>query len=137
MRYIEWEDRYSVSILFIDEHHKTLFYIINDIYDQIKDKPVPDKNLLLKDIKRLIEYAYFHFLSEEKQMLQLNYEGYAAHKAEHDAFANRVKEWKERLENDKLLLYVELTNYLKRWLIDHILDSDKKYTKLFVANGLK
>ncbi len=137
MNYIEWDDRYSVNILFINEHHKTLFYIINDIYDQIKDKPIPDKNLLTKDINRLLEYAYFHFLSEEKQMLQFNYEGYAEHKAEHDAFTAKVKDWKDRIANDKLLLYLEMTNFLKRWLIDHILESDKKYSKLFIANGLK
>ena len=137
MAYIEWDDKYSVGVSYIDEQHKTLFYIINDIYDQVKENVTPNNVLLCKEVKRLKEYTFFHFLSEEKQMQQLNYIGFDEHKAQHQIFIDKVNDWAERLEKNKPVMYMEITGFLKKWLTDHILERDKNYSKHFKDNGLK
>jgi len=81
-------------------------------------------------VVQLAEYTKFHFRSEEQRMLKAHYPEYAEHHAAHERFKARVQEYQERVKQNQVNLgmSVEVANFLKDWLLNHILKEDRKYT---------
>jgi hemerythrin len=135
MAAINWNETLSVKIDSIDLQHKKLIDLINSFYDHINQGSQKDKMLEL--IKALKDYTVFHFSTEEKYMKQTNFPDFKNHKAEHDKFVSTVLNFEERYKNGKLLLTIEITNFIKEWISKHIMGTDKKYTDFFIKNGIK
>lgn len=134
MALLEWKDEFSVAVQSIDNQHKKLFAMINDLYDAMRtgkgSQVAP--NILVK----LVAYAREHFAAEEKLMLQAGYPQYAPHKAEHDKFTAEVARMIQELGAGKLTISVQLLDFLKKWLQAHILTTDKKYSSHLRAAGI-
>jgi hemerythrin len=58
------------------------------------------------------------------------------HKAEHDKLTVKVLEYKKKFENNEILISVELLNFLRDWLTNHIMKTDRKYGNFFKENGM-
>jgi hemerythrin len=134
MEYMKWNESLSVDIKEIDNQHKNLINMINDFYNGIKDN---DKKALGRLLTSLVEYTVYHFQTEERYMDQFNYSDTANHKKEHRLFVEKVGDNKKRFDEDALVLSVEITNFVKEWIIQHVMGSDKHYSKCFKKNGLK
>ena len=132
--YIQWQDNYSVNINFIDEQHKILINIINELYDDIiiKKKFVDVNNLLSK----MVDYAATHFSTEEKYFIEFQYNDSINHIKEHKYFIEKVNEFIEKSTLIKSSVPLEALYFLQDWLINHILISDKKYIDCFKNGGL-
>ncbi len=135
MATINWTEELSVNILSIDEQHKKLVDLINEFYKNITNKS--SKESISALINSLKEYTVFHFSTEEKYMKQYNYPGYLSHKKQHDFFVNKVLDFEERFNNGKLILTIEITNFIKDWISKHICHADKKYSDFFIQKGIK
>jgi hemerythrin len=135
MATINWNENLSVKIDSIDAQHKKLIELVNSFYDGISRGTTKEKMLGL--IKGMKEYTLYHFSTEEEYMKQFGYADFMEHKFEHDKFIDTVLNYEERYRNGKLLLSVEITNFIKEWVSNHILETDKKYVELFVRNGVK
>ena len=135
MSMVEWDDAYSVDIQEIDEQHKCLIEIMNELYVALANKS--DRDLIADVLNKLVEYTKIHFAVEETLMRVFHYEDYEAHKAIHDRIVARVLEYQGqfRAGNDKVGM--ELLMFLKDWLFDHINKVDKSYTKAFHNAGVK
>ncbi len=59
------------------------------------------------------------------------------HKKEHDDFVAKVVNFKKGLEDGRLFLSTEITDFLKDWLVKHIQGTDQKYSSFFQEKGLK
>ena len=128
---IVWDDAYSVGFELVDEQHRGLVRMTNELLRGFKDESgVPEENALKKVIRDAIEYAQVHFYTEEKYMRLLNYPDLDAHKKEHESFVveimKTVKDY-EAGKSDPLTL----AKFLKQWLLNHIAVSDKKYAPYF------
>jgi hemerythrin len=130
-----WNETMSVKVGSIDIQHKKLFDLINNFYDSINDGSSKDK--LIEVIKGMKEYTVWHFSHEEKLMKSINYPAFAAHKAEHEKFVSTIIDYENRFKSGKLILSLEVTNFIKTWITNHIMGTDKKYTEFFVKNGIK
>ena len=135
MSIVEWTDSYSVDIQEIDEQHKCLVEIMNELYTALANKS--NRDLVGDVLDKLVDYTKVHFAVEETLMRVFHYEDYEAHKAIHDNIVARVLEYqgKFRAGNDKVGM--ELLMFLKDWLFDHINKVDKAYTKTFHKAGVK
>jgi hemerythrin-like metal-binding protein len=80
----------------------------------------------------LINYTKEHFSSEEELMQQHNYPGYLAHKAEHDRLVKEAGALMEKHQSGAMSLSIETSTFLKKWLTNHILVVDKKYSSFFL-----
>ncbi len=135
MATIDWNESLSVKIPSIDEQHKKLINLINGFYKNIMNQS--SKEMMFDLIKSLKEYTVFHFSTEEKYMKQYGFSGYPSHKIEHEKFVEKVLDFEDRFKNGKLLLTVEVTNFIKDWVSNHIMNTDKKYSNFLIQKGVK
>jgi len=129
MAFVNWNDSYSVSINQIDEQHKKLFTIINNLFDAMKQGK---GNVVLgKVFKELEEYTRLHFATEENLMKIHNYPKFTRHKMEHERLVQQVKDLSNQFQNGSAALSIKVSNFLKEWLINHIRKSDMEYSAYF------
>ena len=135
MALIRWDASMSVHVAEIDQQHQKLVAMINDLHAAMKTKKT--KEILGQIIERLIDYAANHFAFEEAYFDQFNYPETASHKKEHDHFVAKVKDVKKDFDAGRLMLSIDIMNFLKDWLQNHIKKTDRRYTQFFNQNGLK
>lgn len=137
MPLIIWNRSIEMDIKKIDDQHKKLVQIINDLYDARNEGKSGE--VLEEIINRLIEYTEYHFTTEERYFKELNYSGSEEHKKEHDYFSQQVIQYRKSLEegNNTEALTSDVWKLLQNWLVNHINNSDKKYKPLFTDKGIR
>ena len=135
MALFNWSDNYSVSVAEMDSQHKKLLDILNELYEAMNQRK--GNEILNKVLTDLINYTRMHFAAEERYMQTHNYPGYNDQKKEHDFFIEKIKGFQSDLNAGKLTLSIEISTFLKNWLVNHISVVDKKYGSFFNAKGLK
>ncbi len=132
--FFSWKDSYSLKISEIDEQHKVLISIINDLYEAFVNKEHASK--IDEIISRMADYASMHFGTEEEYFEKFGYKQAPEHITEHEKFIEKVYNFMYDYKNNKTALTYEVLTFLQKWLTNHILISDKKYSVLFQENGM-
>ncbi len=133
---ITWEDRFSVGVKLFDDHHKVLIDLINLLHDLLNTSL--DFVAIDKIFGELVKYVKYHFKAEEAYFDKYNYPNTVLHKKEHSKFVQFVADsYQDLRSTGYLLAAIELFNFLREWLIKHILVTDMKYTKFFTNMGIK
>ncbi|MDD3482591.1 bacteriohemerythrin [Azovibrio restrictus] len=129
-----WSDEFVLGIESIDTQHRWLVEATNRLYDQIESQQ-PDTKVVGEILEGLVDYTMNHFILEEDLFNRLGYPESEAHKREHDSFTNQAM--KLLLDFDGGEPVTEDTmEFLKAWLIHHILRVDKAYVPFLKANGV-
>ncbi len=134
MSLISWSNEYSVSIQSIDEQHKKLVSLINELHDAMK--AAKGKEVLGKTLEDLVAYTKFHFSSEEKLMADNGYADLKNHQLEHDKLTSQVMDFQAKYKSGNALLSLEIMQFLKSWLVNHIKGSDKAYSPYLKSKGV-
>ncbi len=134
MAFMQWKESYSVNIREIDEQHKKLVNMINDLFDAMTQGH--GKEVVGKVIQGLIDYAVFHFGTEERLFQAHAYPETASHKAEHERFSAKVLEFKKNYDSGAALLTKDVLKFLSDWLNGHILVVDRKYGPYLNSKGV-
>lgn len=134
MSLLSWNDQYSVNIKKIDEQHKILINLINDLHDAMKQGK--GKDVMGSILDELANYTVHHFAYEEKLFVEKNYPLTKQHKLEHDKLVSEVSNLQKSFKNGETIMTMEVLSFLKKWLNDHIIGSDKKYTAHLNAQGI-
>lgn len=134
MPLIQWGPKYSVNIQEIDNQHQKLMALINQLYDAMTAGH--GKDVLGKVLNELANYTVNHFAYEEKLFQQHAYPETAAHKAEHVKLIQQVTDLKQKFESGKAHITLEVMNFLKDWLNNHIMVVDKKYSAHLNSKGV-
>lgn len=129
-----WNEDYSVNVEEIDNQHKRLFDMVNSYYDALHQKKSAEA--IGKLVNGLAEYTISHFKKEEGYFDKFGYNDTEAHKKEHENLLTKVTDILERVKTGKMVLSLEIGDFLKDWLNKHIKGTDKKYSKCFNDNGL-
>jgi len=135
MPFIHWTESLSVGIVSIDEQHKQLVAIINDLDESMRNNEADSK--MAEIFKRLINYTKEHFAYEENLFDSYGYQGSPAHKAQHEALIDTINSLQQKLNHGDARISVEMMAFLKRWLTDHILKTDMEYAEFLVEKGAK
>ena len=131
----EWSDTYSVHIGSIDAQHQNLFAIARELHTAMLAGQA--KASLAKILDRLVQYTASHFAHEERLMRLNDYPDLPAHKAEHDALTAQVKTFHADFQAGRVILTVQLLQFLKDWLQKHIKGSDMKYVPCLQGPNLQ
>lgn len=132
MALFNWKEEYSVKVSRFDDHHKKLIGLINELHESMIKGTHQD--LIGKTISALLDYTKYHFSEEEKLMISFNYPEYEQHKAQHDAFTGKVRQFMAELQAGRAAVTIEVVNFLRGWLKGHVMTVDKRYTAFFAAN---
>ncbi|MBF0351471.1 MAG: hemerythrin family protein [SAR324 cluster bacterium] len=135
MSLLTWSEAFSVKINSIDEQHKKLINMINGLHDamQLGDS----KKVIEKILEGLAVYTVKHFGYEEELFRKYGYPQSEQHIREHQALVNQVVALQKRLSTEEsFMLGVEILEFLKNWLINHIQGSDMKYSAFLVEKGV-
>ena len=81
------------------------------------------------------EYAQIHFADEEALLRELHYPDYERHKQEHDQFIGRLAEMRAKMAQGKGAVGFELAQFLKGWLIKHIMEVDQRYAPYYLEQA--
>jgi len=135
MAYIDFSDKLSVKISLIDEQHKKLIEIINDLHDAMITGQ--GKTIMDDVLARLIDYTKFHFSTEEHLMEQYNYPDRVHHETQHIELTSQVGQLYLKVKENKSSVTIETMNFLKDWLNHHILETDKKLGVFLDEKGVK
>ena len=134
MPLINWEDSLSVKVSEIDAQHNKLVDLINTLHESMKERK--GNEVLGAIIDDLVKYALEHFSTEEKYFDQFGYLKASQHKKEHKDFVNKVGAFEKDFDNGKMMLSMEIMDFLKDWLLNHIKKTDMAYSDFFIQNGL-
>ena len=129
---VNWKENYAIGILAIDEQHKELFRLTNEVYALLNDVLITDKyDQILSVIDALREYTIEHFAAEEAYMLEKRYKKFFFHKTLHADFIDKINSIDlTQIDNDQNLYVRKILNFVAEWLVDHILIEDKLLASL-------
>ncbi|MCW2285325.1 bacteriohemerythrin [Rhodoblastus acidophilus] len=126
MPLMTWNEKMSLGVVGIDNEHKKLVGLVNELYDAIQAGKAND--VLGRVLDGLVAYTESHFRHEEALFSDAGYPHSAEHKREHERLATRVLEIQAQVRDGvRGALSLDVMNFLKDWLINHIQDSDRKY----------
>ncbi|WP_198264980.1 bacteriohemerythrin [sulfur-oxidizing endosymbiont of Gigantopelta aegis] len=130
---IQWNNELSVGIDSIDEQHKKLINMINTLNEALAEGEANEALIAIFD--DLADYTVSHFGYEEKLFAQHAYEQTESHINEHHAMIEQVQKLRQKMADGDFLVGVEVMVFLKDWLLNHILKTDKDYGQFLLAKG--
>lgn len=134
MAFMPWSDALATGIASIDEQHRWLVDATNRLHAEIT-KPTPDRAVLGEILEGLVDYTMNHFVLEEELFQRFGYQENDAHKAEHDAFTAQAMQLLMKFEAGESV-GVPVLDFLKEWLLHHILKVDRAYVPFLKAAGV-
>jgi len=134
-QYVEWKPEYSVGIDSIDQQHRKLLNLINNLQTAVNYKTGADFEREALD--ELVDYTKTHFSYEEGLMETHGYPDFSTHRAEHGLMIARVEQVLSEYQQDEDSAMQNAIDFLKDWLIRHINGTDKQYSKFLIDKGAK
>ena len=129
-----WTDAYSVKIVVVDSQHKVLVDLINELHQAMIARK--GKESLGGVLASLVKYTKSHFAAEEGLMQANQYPDLASHRAEHERFTQTIVEIQDRFRRNEVAITIDLMDFLKDWLIKHIMGVDKRYVSHLTSKGV-
>lgn len=123
----ELKDEYLVGIEAIDNEHKVLFEIADEIYELCINEFVPDKyDNIAALVQRLKDYAEMHLSNEEAYMESIQYKRMFTQKVQHDNFRRKLSEMDlDVIDENQEEAIKDLLKFVTDWLVEHIMETDK------------
>jgi hemerythrin len=125
--FIEWDQRYSTGIPKIDDQHKELVRLTNELYASCLSSDEEMRAKFKSTLSSLVCYVSEHFGAEERLLQRVNYPRYIDHKKEHEAFVKKILEEVKLFNSGKSFVPNNFVRFLRDWTLSHIAVSDKAY----------
>ena len=125
-----WSDRFATGIESVDIQHKQLLELINEIGRQLSSAQEIDEPALQALCKQLADYARFHFVEEERVMIESGVDPrhITHHKELHRGFIEQVVAmWQGRAHMTHPA--ETLHGFLSAWLVVHIIGEDQSMAR--------
>lgn len=128
-----WTDDLSVHIQEVDEQHKGLFDLIQQLHLALGENRGEDDSRAI--LEQLAESTRTHFLLEESLMRLTHYAGFAGHKEQHETLMEQMRALQHKLDEEGAALSVDLVHFLTGWLTQHIRSCDRDFSAHFEQAG--
>ena len=127
----QWKSDYTVDGGPIDDEHKQLLELANQVLSFTEPSRQVDE--VTDTVKQLFKYMESHFDNEQELMREADYPEYEEHVQAH---AKIISDMNDLLKtcSDLDQLVAELKPAMRDWVVQHILDEDKKIAKHLKAD---
>ncbi|MBF0628091.1 MAG: bacteriohemerythrin [Magnetococcales bacterium] len=133
--FFPWTDRLMTGIHDVDEDHKKLVAMVNQIHRLLKESAGSED--VGKVIHELAAYTQFHFAREERMFDQFGYPDTASHKEKHLRLLNDVTGLMQKFAAGDFAAPMDLLTFAKAWLIEHIMGTDMRFGPFLREKGVK
>jgi len=117
---MQWHDSFSVGVRIVDDQHRQLFTLINELIVAVNNRQQDD--VLERTLTSVLAYAELHFRTEE-ELFKIHPQ-FRAHCAIHRQFVKDVTLLATDFTVDEAVVATRLLNKLTDWLQNHILKTD-------------
>jgi len=130
-----WTQDLSVGVDHIDDQHKKMFQMAEELFRAEKDHR--EKAFLSELFGFLDDYVRLHFAEEERYMSEIGYPGIDRQKKEHAEFAHQLEILEKEFSSSggDIVLTINTNHIILDWLKHHISTLDKSIGEY--AKGLK
>jgi len=135
MALINWDGNLSVNVEEIDQQHKKLIGMINELNDAMRTGR--GKDVMGMIINDLNTYTVTHFKTEDGYFTRFGYPDTISHRKEHDSFVQKSSDIKNDFTKGKLAVSIDLMDFLGKWWKNHILVTDKGYSRFLNEKGVR
>ena len=127
----EIKEEFLTGIEMIDREHKRLFEIAENLYQLKCREYVTDKYDHIREIlTELRDYTMTHFEHEEAYMKSISYKRMFSQLSQHDALRETICGWDlDAIDENQDEAIGDMLNLITEWLVNHILNEDKKIGK--------
>ena len=124
MKLLQWKLEYSVGVESVDQEHRKMLELINELGAQICE----DTNSELVEMFLGEIYAGIaaHFALEERFMRNADYSEYGAHKEDHEALLDELVGIMDHFVADPVVGAEHLTSKLSNWFSVHFSSFDAR-----------
>lgn len=135
MAKLGWKDTYAIGVKEVDEQHRALF----DLFEQIEDALGSDapEGVVADAMRALVVYVTDHFRDEERLMRSIDYPHREAHERLHREFVQRVVGFLRRIKAGQVITVHELGRFLHAWLVEHVLGEDMRMAHTLRARTMQ
>ena len=130
-----WTNDLSVGVAKIDEQHKALVSLINELNSAMRQRR--SEEVLAGVLDRLKQYTVKHFATEEEFFDRYGYAEAPAHKKAHRDLVEKVLAFEQELKSGRAKVTMEIMRFLKEWLVGHIMGTDKRYGSFLNGKGVQ
>ncbi|MCH5150054.1 MAG: hemerythrin family protein [Spirochaetales bacterium] len=131
--YIAWDSKFDLGIPVIDNQHKKLVNLCNNLYEALmKNKTEGDstwQSSFTATLKECVDYVKTHFHDEEVIMQAAGYANYASHKKSHEDFIYKILETTKEFDKATFTTALQFVRFLYDWILRHVAHEDKLYVK--------
>ncbi|MCP3688251.1 MAG: bacteriohemerythrin [Gammaproteobacteria bacterium] len=123
MSITSWDEGLSVNISVLDDDHKRIIDLMNQLDEALVTNTCSEQ--LPGIFEQLVEYVITHFRREEEYMECIKFPGLERHRLLHKNLSDKLTQLRKQLDTrDTGFLSLELSEFLRSWLFDHIAMED-------------
>ncbi|MGN7611512.1 bacteriohemerythrin [Magnetococcales bacterium HHB-1] len=130
-----WNSQMDVGVKQFNKDHKHLMDLLNQLYRSTLRGD--GRTAAGRILDELVEYTHIHFQNEENLFEQYNYPGLQEQVIEHQKLMQQVKSFQSLFHSGQGAIDMELLSFLRDWLSNHIMGTDRKYKEFFHQQGVK
>jgi len=125
MALIEWRKEFETGIADVDHEHKELVDLINQLHAQMHEQA--DVDTVRRFLGEVFARISAHFALEETVMRKHRYDEYEAHKAEHEALLDEIRDIMDDFEGGVYGAADEaLATTVRDWFVNHFKTRDAR-----------
>ena len=125
---VQWRQEWNCGNDEIDEQHDKILQIANDLITKIYAGA--SHNECMDMIKLFLEYVVNHFATEERILMEIEYDGLIAHIKKHEYLTNKAIYLKECYEKKELQPSAFLSFIIDEVVVEHLTKEDTKFFAL-------
>ena len=125
---VQWRQEWNCGNDEIDEQHDKILQIANDLITKIYAGA--SHNECMDMIKLFLEYVVNHFATEERILMEIEYDGLIAHIKKHEYLTNKAIYLKECYEKKELQPAAFLSFIIDEVVVEHLTKEDTKFFAL-------
>ena len=134
MTFMPWSSEIAVGLSDVDEQHRWLVDRINQLHSELSEI-APRSSVIADVLEELMDYTMNHFIMEEELFERHAYPDIVAHKGQHNKFTSTIMNALTDHEDGANVSH-DVLEFLKHWLIQHIMRTDKVYVPFLKAHGV-
>ena len=124
MSLITRKEHFALGIESVDAEHREMIELINELDEAMQDDATHES--VVATLGEIYARIAAHFALEEKIMRDAHYDGYAAHKQDHEVLLDELLDVVDSVDEDGGYDRAALARDLDTWFSDHFRTHDAK-----------